>query len=328
MNLQSIVITNCIGIILLLATDREEEILQIEAQIRESAEKFNKSSGRPCQISLSMGHAVYRQRTSDNFLEAIDHAMYLDKQQRHASGTLSERRHRSVAPSEGGYHELTGLPNPAYFFRIYEARNNLFRGEGNHCVLLYMDLDGMKAFNHRNSFAEGDKLLKAFANLLRRTFGNEDCCHISADRFAALAVDSGLDTRLKTFTEEARLINGGKSLPVRIGMYSSDLEDVPVSTTYDRAKLACDTLPDSDVSGFCYYRTEMLEAIKKRRYIQENLDRAIFEKWILVYYQPIVRAVNEKICDMEALARWDDPRMGFMPPSDFIPYLEASGSVY
>ena len=87
--------------ILLLMTDQEEDILKVEAQIREAAVSFNKNAGRPYQIRLSMGHAVFHQQTSDSFLEAIDHAMYLNKQQRHASGLLIERRrNRPVLAAE------------------------------------------------------------------------------------------------------------------------------------------------------------------------------------------------------------------------------------
>lgn len=65
-----------------------------------------------------------------------------------------------------------------------------------------------------------------------------------------------------------------------------------------------------------------------RRYIKENIDRAIAENWIKAYYQPIVRAVNTKVCDEEALARWIDPEKGFLSPADFIPYLEETGLIY
>ena len=85
--------------ILLLMTDQEEEIIQVETQIREAAEIFNKKSGRPYQLRLSMGHALFQQQTSDSFLEAIDRAMYLNKQQRHASGLLVERRRNRPAPA-------------------------------------------------------------------------------------------------------------------------------------------------------------------------------------------------------------------------------------
>ncbi len=65
-----------------------------------------------------------------------------------------------------------------------------------------------------------------------------------------------------------------------------------------------------------------------REYIIENFAKALKEKWITVYYQPIVRAVNGRVCDEEALARWNDPVKGFLSPADFIPVLEESRQIY
>ncbi len=47
-----------------------------------------------------------------------------------------------------------------------------------------------------------------------------------------------------------------------------------------------------------------------------------------MYYQPIVRAINSKVCEEEALARWIDPERVFLSPAEFIPYLEESGQIY
>ena len=66
----------------------------------------------------------------------------------------------------------------------------------------------------------------------------------------------------------------------------------------------------------------MRDAFRKRQYIVSNIDRAVQENWIKVYYQPIVRAADETLCDEEALARWIDPVEGFLSPADFIPQLE------
>ncbi|MBR0367004.1 MAG: EAL domain-containing protein [Clostridia bacterium] len=113
-----------------------------------------------------------------------------------------------------------------------------------------------------------------------------------------------------------------------MGVYSTRLGEVPVSTACDRAKIACDALKGAYGSGFNYYSRALKEEAEKKQHILENLDRAISEGWIQVYYQPIVRAVTEKVCDEEALSRWIDPVRGFLSPGDFIPVLEDAGLIY
>ena len=82
--------------ILLLITNREEAIREVEEAIKKAVEAFNRSSGQPYEISLSMGHAVFDTKDKDAFMEAIDSAMYIEKQAKHTSGILKERRHNGV----------------------------------------------------------------------------------------------------------------------------------------------------------------------------------------------------------------------------------------
>ena len=78
--------------ILLLTTNSEEAIREVEADIKNAVETFNRSSGKPYAISLSMGHAVFDTKDKDAFMEAIDSAMYIEKRAKHASGMLKNRR--------------------------------------------------------------------------------------------------------------------------------------------------------------------------------------------------------------------------------------------
>ncbi len=50
--------------------------------------------------------------------------------------------------------------------------------------------------------------------------------------------------------------------------------------------------------------------MENEKYIIDNLDKALSEDWIKVYYQPIVRIVSKKICGTEAFAKWIDPEKG------------------
>ena len=296
---------------------------------------------------------IYRSRTDDNPEYRIIHALgkhvttdtgvrlaqvwytdegsYSEANGVHGNGlicALTNALHEESLLRAYQYDHLTGLPSMTYFFQLAEAGKEAIRAEGGEAVFLFFDLDGMKLFNARYGFAEGDKLLRSFAEILVRTFSNENCCHIGADHFGVFTEEEGLVDILNQLYAECRKMNGGNSLPIRTGIYLTSMEDVPISTAFDRAKFACDGLRNTYGSGFNYYRKALGEDMERRQYILDNLDKAIEEKWLQVFYQPIVRAVNGRVCDEEALARWIDPVMGFLSPAEFIPFLEESKQIY
>ena len=225
------------------------------------------------------------------------------------------------------YDYLTGLPSMTYFFERAEFEREHLLKQCGQPILLYIDFSGMKFFNARHGFAEGDKILQSFARMLSHTFSNENSCRIGADHFAVLTEEAGIEERLNSIFEEFGRLYGGKTPPVHVGIYPYRIEEVPVSSACDRAKLACSSLKGSYTSAYCYYGSELREEAYLKQYVVENFDTAIREKWIQVYLQPIVRAVNERVCDVEALARWNDPEKGVLSPAAFIPILEETGLI-
>lgn len=240
---------------------------------------------------------------------------------------LNNALHEESVLKAGKYDHMTGLPNMSYFFELMKAGKSRILSDGDRPLILYMNLVGMKYYNHKYSFAEGDELLRAFSKLLADTFGNESCCHIAQDHFAVYTREHGLEDTLDAFLQNCRHLSEKEALPVHIGIYP-DTEELPGSKACDRAKFACEALRTTYGSGYHYYSDTLRDDIQRRQYIQANIDRAIAENWIQVYYQPIIRAANGKVCNDEALSRWVDPEKGVLPPNEFIPYLEESGQIY
>ena len=263
-----------------------------------------------------------------------DEGTYIEDSMEHAPEhgelnlALNNALHEESLIRANYYDYLTGLPSMNHFFELAEAGREKILAKEKTPVLLYMNLCGMKYFNQKHSFSDGDKLLKSFAKVLSDTFGIKRCCHIGSDHFAVFTEDDNLEEILYNMFKECQNMNEGTNLPVRVGIYKDPQEHTPVSTACDRAKFACDSLGVIYQSAFNYFDKELRDAVEKKRYIVQNLDRAIQEKWIQVYYQPIVRAVNEKVSDDEALSRWIDPVFGFLSPADFIPVLEEAGTIY
>lgn len=241
---------------------------------------------------------------------------------------LSSAMQRENFMKANGYDVLTGLPNMSYFFELTDKWKKDMLKDNRKPVILYFNLRGMRYYNQDNGASFGDNLLKAFAKTLTHYFSKEQCCRVGSDHFVVGALDDNIEDTLANIFDNTKSINCGISLPVAVGIYSITNPEESVSSACDKAKFACNSLRKVHESTFNRYNQDLLDKFTKREYIVTNLDKAIKEKWIQVYYQPIVRAVNSKVCDEEALARWIDPVNGFMSPADFIPVLEEAELIY
>ena len=72
---------------------------------------------------------------------------------------LNNALHEESLVKQSRYDYLTGLPSMSYFFELAEESKEEFEKNGVKAVLLFFDFNGMKFFNARYGFSEGDKLL-------------------------------------------------------------------------------------------------------------------------------------------------------------------------
>jgi diguanylate cyclase (GGDEF)-like protein/PAS domain S-box-containing protein len=92
--------------------------------------------------------------------------------------------------------ELTRLLNRRGFFHLAERQLRLSARSGRGAVLIYIDVNGMKAVNDRLGHDAGDRLLMEVAELLRSTFrGTDILARLGGDEFVALAVETDTDRR-------------------------------------------------------------------------------------------------------------------------------------
>ncbi|MBQ9607048.1 MAG: EAL domain-containing protein [Lachnospiraceae bacterium] len=245
-----------------------------------------------------------------------------------ADAVIDEKfRERSIF-REMNYDHLTGLPSMTYFFKLADNGRKNMHEAGTDSAVVFINLRGMKYYNKRYGFAEGDVLIRELAVILGKVFGEENCSRFGQDHFAVITETDGLESKLKKVFRDAKKINGGKTLPVRAGIYLDSMGLVETSLACDRAKIAAGAKKDDYDSYFVYFDSRMLAREVNRQYIVDNIDRAIRENWIKAFYQPIVRSTNRKVCDEEALARWIDPEKGMLSPADFIPILEDTRLIY
>ncbi len=71
-----------------------------------------------------------------------------------------------------------------------------------------------------------------------------------------------------------------------------------------------------------FYTQSMQNEIIKRLELENDISQAVEKNQLEVYYQPIIDLQANKICDTEALVRWNHPTRGLLPPAEFITAAE------
>jgi len=320
----------------------EEDLTKRIDKIRAASEKYD-------NLSFAIGYCIEDIGSNIRIaLRRADERMYEDKKKFYEKfpelATNDRRRRKAAEPDasvsndenerertifrEMNYDFLTGLPSMTYFFKLAESARNNMHEQNIPSALVFLNFNGMRFYNMKHGFAEGDILIKEMARILSREFGDECCSRIGQDNFAIFTEAKDLEKKLKRVFKQMKTANKGRTLSLRAGIYPDSMGIVETSLACDRAKYACDIKRDDNRSYFIYYDKDMLAKEINRQYIVDNLDRAIAENWITAFYQPIVRSTSRKVCDEEALARWIDPEKGMLSPADFIPILEDTRLIY
>ena len=224
-------------------------------------------------------------------------------------------------------NQLTGLPSMSFFIsNADELFQSLLQRE-RHPVVGYFNLLRFRSFNDNYGYKEGDRLIRYLAGALQSAFPNRTICCISGSTFGLVIYRDEIDKGLQAVKESLSAFKPGVELKIKAGFALFTEENSAISLL-DRAKIAHNSIRDSEGETYRIYDEALDRELRFRQYLIAHLDQAVEENWLKVYYQPIVRSVNGKICNEEALSRWVDPVYGFLPPYRFIPVLEENRLIY
>ena len=231
------------------------------------------------------------------------------------------------------YDSLTQLANRSLFHnRLEHALHSRRPGI---CVLL-LDIDEFKAINDSHGHHAGDELLRAVADRLRSCLREGDtAARLGGDEFALLLDRSGGEVDAVTVAKrlledlEARVDVAGErvrvhvSIGIAIGAPGKDSPDEMLR----RADVALYEAKRRGKNQYRIYHPSMRDALRKRRTLAFELERAVSDEELSVVYQPIVSLADCRAVALEALVRWNHPERGMVPPSEFIAFAEETGAV-
>ena len=119
----------------------------------------------------------------------------------------------------------------------------------------------------------------------------------------------------------AKLVPGAK-LEIKAGIYKVEPDCNDIGLACDHARLACRNIKTRYDIPYAFYNEDIHSKLQMQQFVLDNIDGAVENEHIKVFYQPVVRVRTGEICGFEALVRWVDPNLGVLPPADFISTLE------
>ena len=133
-------------------------------------------------------------------------------------GRVVEReRHAARVEALSITDELTGLSNRRGFIALAKQQLKMAVRNNTSCVLVFVDLDGLKGINDAQGHAAGDLAIQEGAAVLRSAFRSVDVvARLGGDEFVVLAVDAELSAQgrlLERLHEKVTAWNGQAARP-------------------------------------------------------------------------------------------------------------------
>jgi diguanylate cyclase (GGDEF)-like protein len=260
----------------------------------------------------------------------------------HLAVAVSSSRRRDQLRYDASHDALTDLGNRAL---LSEAMwTQLPVGPGREAVVIVLDLDRFKEVNDTLGHHVGDALLIEVAQRLRRELpADATIARLGGDEFAALipdlagmAVDPGARTAMERAEAVANRLTAALALPFElteatlttrasVGVTLASPESTP-SDLLRRADIAMYAAKE-DALGVVVYSEELDRERSERLALLADLHLALEHSELTVVYQPKLDLTLGRITSVEALVRWNHPRLGPLSPATFIPLAESNGLI-
>lgn len=232
------------------------------------------------------------------------------------------------------YHDdLTGLPNRRSLLKRLENEITQNYQNDSKFALFLLDINRFKNINDGLGHKAGDMFLIEIGDRLAAIdIQTESFYRLNGDEFVYVLNDVSkideMSAKIMGVFKESFTYNDYE-------FYSS--VSTGISIYPDHGGNATKLLKYADVAMYeakrykgnsCLIYNENMSGMNDQGLLLETkLHQALRDNSFELYYQPKINIQTNEMVGMEALIRWNDDELGFVPPIQFIPYAEKCGLI-
>ena len=254
-----------------------------------------------------------------------------------ASAELERQQHYRAVHHLAHHDPLTGLPNRLHMRRRLDAGFVKLKAEGRRGALLLIDLDRFKEVNDTLGHNVGDRLLARVAQRLdaeMRSFGAGEVARLGGDEFAIWIENLESTTHAQIAAAHA---HAAVVAPIDVDGLRLELgASIGIALAPEHADSPSGLMRCADVAMYSakerfenlvLYEAALDPYTHERLLLLSELAEGVRRREIVAHFQPRVLLADGRVDGFEALARWQHPRLGLLPPARFIPLAELSDSI-
>lgn len=223
----------------------------------------------------------------------------------------------------------TGLPNALFLEQVIATKiqqNEKFN-------MLKINLDDFKSFNDSLGSDHANKILQQIGDRLRLIQQSEDVVLTKtySDEFVLLShvetdVESIIQTIFKLFETPIHYLGSDYYITFCIGVVNCPTDANSFQDLVQCVNIAVKTAKKNGKNTYCIFHEKLIENTKRNLQLKTLLYQAIQQKKFEMYYQPQWNAQGD-VTSFESLVRWNDEKLGFISPAEFIPLAERTGLI-
>jgi len=231
------------------------------------------------------------------------------------------------------YDVLTQLPNRALFTDRFNQAIAHCKRSKSLLGVCFLDLDHFKPINDNFGHNVGDQLLIEVAQRILKNIRAEDTVsRQGGDEFALLLGDiesfSQCEQMLKRIhhsLSQPYFINGEcHNITASTGVTLYPLDDANIDTLMRHADQAMYQAKLAGRHSYRLFNAEQDQKTIEKHHQLDEIQLALTNNELCLYYQPKVDMTTGKVFGAEALIRWLHPEKGLIPPLDFLPTIEGT----